>query len=181
MIHRRAINSPRRKLLMADYKRTKSLMRAALEAHGAEIRAEFEDVVSDWSDESRPSFTVEVKVKPTEIRVEVRPHKRRKTSRIFGYVDRGTRGPYPIRPKRTNKSGRLAFQTGYQPKTLPVARAHVGPGKAFGPWTRPQAVQHPGIKARQFSATVQQRARPKFTRRVENTFRHLERDAQRKG
>ena len=74
-----------------------------------------------------------------------------------------------------NPTGQMAFRTEYRPRTLPVARAHVGPGKASGPWRRPKAVQHPGIDARLFSETVEKRTRPQFQRRVELLFRRLER------
>ncbi len=148
-----------------------SELRAAAEAHGQELKTEFEGIVSDW--ENQPDFIVEPKVSAQEIRVEVRPRKRRKASTIFGYVDRGTDGPYPIAPKARNKRERLAFQMGYSARTAPVAQAHVGSGSASGPWVFPQVVMHPGIKARLFSETIQKRTYPKFRRSIESVFRRM--------
>jgi hypothetical protein len=111
-IQRRRINSPRRKLLVADQTRTRKMMRDALKEHGAEMQRAFEDVVSDW--ENRPTFVTEIKVTADALSVTVRPKQMRgrggkaSPSEIFGYVDKGTR-PHVIKPKPTNKSGLLAF------------------------------------------------------------------------
>ena len=177
MRYRRRLNSPRRQRLLADRTRTQALMRQELDAHAQTVKREYEGFVSDWSDENRPQFTSEVKVTSHELRLEVRPYKRRKASTIFGYVDRGTQGPYPIRPKRTNKRGRLAYRQGYSARTLPVAQAHVGSGSASGPWVFPKEVTHPGIEARLFSETVQKRTTPKLRERIERLFRQMARDA----
>lgn len=154
-------------------------MRATLEAFGKEVKREFEGVVSDWSRENRPKFTIETTMTQREIRVIVRPYKRRRASQIFAWVDLGTEGPYPITPKRTNKRGLLIFRDGYQPRTLPVARAQVGPGRATGPWTYRKAVSHPGIKARRFTETIQRRTRPRFRQMTERTFQRMARRARR--
>ncbi|WP_119069216.1 hypothetical protein [Aggregatilinea lenta] len=176
MRYRQRLHSPRRQQLLADRTRTQALMRQALEDHAATVKREYEGFVADWSDANRPQFTSEVKVSRAEIRLEVRPYKRRKASTIFGYVDRGTQGPYPIRPKRTNKRGRLAYRQGYSARTLPVAQAHVGSGSASGPWVFPKEVTHPGIEARLFSETVQKRTTPQLRARIERLFRQMARD-----
>jgi hypothetical protein len=176
MQYRRRLNSPRRQTLLADRTRTQALMRAALEEHAGAVKREYEGIVSDWSDENRPQFTIEVKVSSHALRLEVRPYRRRKASVIFGYVDRGTQGPYPIRPKRSNKRGRLAYRQNYSPRTLPVAQAHVGSGSASGPWVFPKEVMHPGIEARLFSETVQKRTTPQLRARIERLFRQMARD-----
>jgi len=173
IVQKRRIRSPRRKAL-THFPPPLAELNAALRAHGNELKAELEDVVSDWSDENRPKFKVEAKTTDRELRVEVRPYKRRRASQIFAWVDAGTR-PHVIKPKRKNKRGRLAFRTEYQPKTAPVARAHVGPGRATGPWVMPKMVRHPGTKARRFSETIQKRTYKRFRRTIENTFRRLAR------
>jgi hypothetical protein len=168
---RRMIRKPARQSA-TEIRKAKAELEALIREHGNEIKREFEGVVSDWSNESRPKFLVQTKITTKELRVEVRPHLRGKQSRIFGWVDRGTK-PYVIRPKPSNKRGLLFFRLGYQAKTLPIARAHVGAGTANGPLVAAKKVNHPGIKARLFSETVKQRTYPKFRRTIENAFRRI--------
>lgn len=147
-------------------------MEAAVREHGNTLKAEFQGIVSDW--EHQPDFVVETKVTASAIAVEVRPRKRRKASDIFGWVDKGTK-PHVIRPKRSNKRGRLAFRLGYSALTRPIARAHVGTGQANGPFVMPAEVHHPGTTPRRFSETVQQRTYPAFRKLIESTFRRMAR------
>jgi hypothetical protein len=88
----------------------------------------------------------------------------------FKWVDRGTGlyGPkhrsYFIFPRFAPA---LRFRTGYLPRTKPVAKFDVGPGKAFGPWrTVKTFVIHPGIKPRQFSETYNEDVRPILVKRI---------------
>ena len=141
-----------------------------LKFFGKDVKREFDGVVSDWTAKNRPKFVVETRTKSDEITVIVRPFKRRKASRIFKWVDEGTR-PHVIRPKPGNKTGRLFFRTGYQPKTLPVAKAHAGPGIATGPLVIAKSVRHPGTKPRLFTQTIMKKSRPVFRRRMENAFK----------
>jgi len=175
---RRRIRSETRATLIATLRGAKTQMRAVVEAEADAIKREFEDVVSDWSDKNRPSFTRTVTVTREEIRAEVRPYKRRRASKVFEYVDLGT-PPHTIRPRRAG--GRLAFMAGvYSPKTLPVAQAHVGTGRVEGGHlVRPTEVNHPGTEARLFSETIHDRRTKQFRRAVENLFRLLERQARR--
>ncbi len=151
-------------------------LKQVTEEYARTVKRDLEDVVSDWSEQNRPKFTVERRISPTEIRVFVRPYKRRTASRIFGYVDQGTK-PHTIRPKK--RGGVLAFQWGgpgsYQPKTRPIAQAH-GPGKVVGGGMHfAKAVRHPGSKGRHFLAAIHKRRAPQFRRDVENTFRRARR------
>jgi hypothetical protein len=155
-------------------RKAKAELQAGLKDHGKTIKTEFEDIVSDWSRDNRPEFVVETKVTSQELRVEVRPRKRRKASTNFGYVDKGTPA-HVIRPKPSNKLGLLVFRLGYDPKTLPIAQAHMGTGKAEGELVFAKEVHHPGTKARLFSETVQKRTYPKFRQIIENAFRRIER------
>lgn len=191
MIQRQRVNSPRRKHLIADSLRVQQIMRDALKEHAEEVRAAFEDVVSDWSAENRPEFLVEVKVWASELRVVVKPKRSRarrggkaQPADIFTYVDKGTE-PHVIRPKPGNKSKLLAFTWGgpgsYQAKTLPIAQAHVGSGKAAnGSLTFAREVNHPGNDARLFSETIQRETYPDFRRAIEAAFRRMERESKKK-
>jgi hypothetical protein len=169
---KRRINSPRRSALL-DSRQLKAELRRVLDDHAKAVKKEFEGVVDDW--QNKPRFVIEQKIEAEMLTVVVRPDKRMKASRVFGYVDRGTDGPYTIKPKK--QGGRLAFQTGYQPKTLPIAQSGVGPGAAGGPLVFARQVTHPGIDARLFSETIQRRTDKDFRRNVENAFRRMARRA----
>ena len=158
------------------------LLRAELKAetrkHGKEVRAEFEQVVSDWSSRNRPKFVLKQEINEREIRVEVRPYRRRKASRVFSWVDQGTR-PHTIRPRRRRPKSRtrkrLAFRLDYKPHTLPIAKAHVGDGQKHGDWVTPMVVRHPGIKPRLFSQEIERKTKPRFRARIESIFRRFAR------
>jgi len=95
-------------------------------------------------------------------------------SDIFRYVDEGTgsRGPrhrpYFIFPKKPG--GMLKFRLGYAPRTQPVARFAVGPGRAFGAWVQQPYVLHPGIKPREFTKTFVDKLRPTLVQRFERAL-----------
>lgn len=171
---RRAIRSKTRQTQIATMRKARSELLAVLEAEAALVKADYEDAVSDWSDENRPQFVTERKLTDKELKITIRPYARRKASQVFSWVDLGTR-PHVIRPKKSNPTQRLAFQTGYRPKTLPVAQAHVGPGRAEGNLTRPMIVHHPGTAPRQFTKVFQKRSQSRLSRAVEAKFRELAR------
>lgn len=153
----------------------RKLMSQALDTFARqEIKPTFEGFVSDW--ETEVKFRIVKKVGYKEIRVEVVPHKGKK---IFTYVDKGTKGPYPITPKKRRPKSKgkkaLAFQLGYSARTAPIAQAHLGSGTSSGEWMFAQKVMHPGIKARQFSETVRKDTLPEFRKITEAVFRKLQR------
>jgi hypothetical protein len=80
---------------------------------------------------------------------------------IWTYVDQGTGkygkggNAYWIFPR--SPGGKLQFQTGYDAKTRPTAKANVGTGARSGGWVQTDAVLHPGIKPRDFSKTYKER------------------------
>lgn len=170
---RRRIRKPARSqaLRIKDARRE---MSNAVTDHAKTLKTEFDDVVSDWSKDNRPAFKIETKVGSQEIRATVRPVVRGQGWLIFKWTDLGTR-PHPIDPKPSNRRGLLIFQEGYSPKTLPIARAHVGDGQPHGDWASRQHIDHPGTKARRFSETIRQRTYPKFRQTIENAMRRIER------
>ena len=131
---------------------------------GEQLAEKHRQVTRNWS--KRIRFTVRQVVEPGFIGVEIVPAGRDK--RIWRFVDKGTHGPYIIRAKK--RGGMLAFRTGYQPKTAPVARVLQG-GKATGKWVKKVQVIHPGIRPRKFTKTFDRELRPEFRRQVNNAIR----------
>lgn len=90
------------------------------------------------------------------IRVVVGPDPADDNSRIFGYVDRGTR-PHIIKPRRAKA---LAFIWGgpgsYKAKTRPMFLSSTAGGPT-GTLVFRQFVRHPGTKARGFTEQIQKK------------------------
>ena len=81
---------------------------------------------------------------------------------IYGYVDEGTRDHYV--PK--TGTALMAFRPGYKAKTAP-GKIGSGAGGAFGDRiVRRGRWKVRGIRAREFSPTIQKRRRKPFTRRM---------------
>lgn len=135
---------------------------------GKDIRREYKDIVDDW--EHKPAFTASTIERPRIIRTSIRVGGQHKL--IWFYVDRGTR-PHLILPRVPG--GRLKFRTGYSPRTLPIAQAHMGTGTASGEFVSAEQVNHPGTEAREFGKTIAEDYKPEFRRRIENAFRRAAR------
>lgn len=108
---------------------------------------------ANWS--GRPRFSVQVVEDGHGIELHVRAIGENASK--FAWVDQGTGrwGPskrsYKI-PKRVDSdSEALRFQTGYNAKTAPIARANVGDGSYSGGWVSKKQVTHPGIRPREFT------------------------------
>lgn len=152
------VDSIDKKVVEATYD---ALMEAALD-----IQVDYFDVVRDWK--NKPIF----KVSPTEetryIEMLILPTGR--NAKVFTYVDMGTgkygknHMPYLIIPK--NPNGLLKFQTGYNARTMPIAKANVGTGLSTGAWVTNRFVNHPGIKPRKFSETFAEELDPPLEKRV---------------
>ncbi len=130
---------------------------------GAEMKASHEEVTDDWDHE--PEFKVGMIISPYLLSVQV--NVTGDNAKIWQFVDKGTK-PHAIFPKQPG--GRLIFQTGYNPRTTPVAQAHVGDGRASGNWVKAKAVQHPGSDAREFTETLRKFWKPEFYRQCKNAF-----------
>lgn len=174
----RKVKSPRRKAALDQRTMLDEAQRTVSSFMRDTVKPAFEDVVSDW--DTHVNFAIKVKVTQAAIRAEIVPTGKGK--RVFGYVDKGTPA-HIIRAKgarrRRGGSSLLAFQTGYESRTLPVAVAHAGSGRAFGQWAFAKEVHHPGTKARLFSETIHKKTEPEFRRTVENLMRRLARRSNR--
>lgn len=74
------------------------------------------------------------------------------------WLEEGT-PPHVIEPK--TPGGVLAFQTGYQSKTVPGVIGS-GPGGASGPTAFSRGVMHPGTEARGWSVLIKKDFKPVF-------------------
>lgn len=85
------------------------------------------------------------------------------------FVDEGTRGPYPIYPKRAKA---LRFQPGYNRKTITGTGLGALPGGPFGGHVFRRHVTHPGIEPRNITdkvmAVVEQGAQAIFDKAIED-------------
>lgn len=142
---------------------------AAAEHMAPKIQDDFEKTTATWK--NKPKFKTEVRVgraaggdlakkvigTATGVSLEVSTD-----DPIYGFVDEGTK-PHPIVAK---KAARLFYRKGSKPKTLPrvIGSGAGAPGTTVG---RPQAVQHPGTKAREFSVVIQKKWQPLFYRAMQ--------------
>lgn len=139
---------------------------AEMKAFGKDMKKEFEKTTRTW--EHKVVFERLEEISPDLGKVEVAVLT---DDEIYRYVDEGTKGPYKI-PKFVTPGKRLAFRTGkYGAKTSPGVISSSAGSQPSGPWTRPQQVTHPGIKAREFDKTIQAYMEPRFRRRMETAMK----------
>ena len=149
-------------------KRLRDAMTKELRSIVEDVRQQQVSVSSSWK--NKPDWRVMVVYGDTLIAAKLVGS----NAAIFRYIDRGTgkygpqRRPYFIFPRFAPM---LKFQTGYMPRTQPIAKFNVGPGKAFGAWVTAPFVLHPGIKAREFTADyVRITLRPVFKQRIQQAI-----------
>jgi hypothetical protein len=91
-------------------------------------------------------------------------------SKIFAYVDRGTRA-HTIKPKRAG--GVLRFKAGgFKPKSRPgsLKASRGAPGRK---WVASKGVQHPGTEAREFSKKVGEKMQKEIGKEMRKAFKAL--------
>ena len=130
---------------------------------GTKIKADFAKTTDTWS--KKPKFEVVVSLTGPGPVVLVDTD-----DKIYGYVSKGTKGPYPI-PKAG--PGLLAFRPGYFPKTQPNVLGSRAGGAYGEKIIRNMQVMHPGIKPRNFDKMVQKLWDKKFKREMEATMREV--------
>jgi len=124
-----------------------------------DIQSGLRDVVRDWSHKVDFDDTIVV----TKSRMELTIKPKGRNVKIFGYVDKGTKGPYIIAAKN---APRLKFRTGYSARTAPVNKFNQGSGQSFGSWVSTKTTIHPGIKPRKFIETITNELIPSLQDRV---------------
>ena len=135
----------------------------ALYIAGQDMVTQNKDVTRDWK--HKVDFAAALTVGIGYYEVFVKPTGR--NVKIYKYVDRGTKGPYPI-PKIIVPGKFLRFRLGYSARTAPVAKFNIGTGVATGAWVTKQQIQHPGIKARKFMETFLDELAPPLVQRVQS-------------
>lgn len=169
----RAFRSARQHLIRTDARIQQALRQVMIDT-ADELKANVERTVSDWS--HKPRFRKQNTFTPAYISIVIQPSGNNAT--IFSYVDQGTEGPYRI-PKfprvdpQTGKPTLLKFRTNYSARTAPVARHHLGSGRASGPFVSVAQVTHPGIEPRLFLETLSDELKPTLDRRVDNAIRRI--------
>jgi len=127
----------------------------ALRKSGRHMKKDFNATTKTWK--NKPEFEMAISLKtPPGPSVSVTTE-----NEIYGYVDKGTKGPYEIRPKKPG--GVLVFHPLSMPKTLPGIIGS-GPGSTGADTAFAKKVIHPGIKARRFSKEIAKAHTPKFAR-----------------
>ena len=125
----------------------------ALRKEGTAIKKEYKKTTKTWR--RQPEFEVLIGLTGKDASVLVG-----KSSRIYGYVDKGTRDHYVPR----SGVATMAFRPGYRAKTTP-GKIGSGSGGASGTRiVRRGRWMVRGIKARGFSPAIQKRRRKPFTR-----------------
>lgn len=120
-------------------------LETALDVSLIELERRYNSAVSDWK--GKPRFYREIQVERDKITGRIRVAGSEDVKLHFLWTDQGTK-PHTIRAK---DAPLLRFQTGFSPRTAPIARAQVGDGKASGDWVAKKEVSHPGTAARQFT------------------------------
>ena len=129
----------------------------ALRAEGRDVTKEYEKTTATWKGKPKFETLIGLNRPPGGASVFVGTD-----NKIYGYVDKGV----PARIIRPRRAKALRFMAGSRAKTSP---RHIGsgPGGASGPVVFASIIRRwPGIKAREFSETIRQRRRQKFTRRM---------------
>ena len=129
-----------------------------------EMKKDYSKTTTTWDTNVTFQYRTE-KAQPMtgamKVDIQVGPKPNTDGARIYGYVDKGTRGPYPI-PKVGNTTAKtLHFQWGgpgsYKAKTSPRRLGSTGGGPS-GPMVSFKRVMHPGIKhPRKFTETIARR------------------------
>lgn len=152
---------------------TEAILKAAAQAVDEEARAmkaKHDEAVLSW--QKKPLFDVKPRKESDRIVREIVV----RDGEIWSYVNYGTGmygpsgQPYIIEPV---KAKALSFQSGYNAKTLPVARGNVGSGQRSGDTVLRKAVLHPGIEPRDFAAYFALESEETMPARIRDSIRRV--------
>lgn len=158
-----------RKPFPPDTRKALAILREAMAEEIKPLALEYhERIVASWDTEV--TFQAKVNVSLAQTSVDVWPTQ---NAQIWKFVTLGT-PPHIIRPKPTNRRGRLFFPTGYQPHTSPGGH-YGGAGTATGPLAVASEVAHPGSKPRDFEKHIARWLKPEFNRIMKNAMQRAKR------
>lgn len=141
-------------------------------ASAADAAAKIEAALDDAAKEAEALYAKTTRTWRTQVNFATRKTKYGRSvgtrSRIYTYVDRGTR-PHIIKPKGNYP---LAFATGGRPKTRPntLASYNGAPGRDV---RKSYSVSHPGSVARGFTVAIQKRMDASMKRRARQLSKEL--------
>lgn len=151
-----------KKAKLIDQPKLQKELRGALKGTGGLILSDFKKTTRTWRD--KPTFQKKGPgIARKGLAVEVFTH-----HEVYFFVTRGTRA-HIIRPKR---AGRLAFKTGFSPKTR-VRVIGSRTGSRSGSTVFAKQVSHPGTKARDFDKEIAKRRQKNLNSLVRLAFLRL--------
>jgi hypothetical protein len=135
-------------------------LKAEMNRVAKEINDDYRKTTQTWK--HKPQFVTLTDTSRGELTIAVLTD-----DEIYGYVDEGTKGPYVIRPKRARA---LRFPGVFRAKTSPGV---IGSTSGFkgGDNVYAKQVIHPGIKARNFSKTIEKKWSSRYKRRMEKAMK----------
>lgn len=154
---------------------TQAVLNAAAQAVDEEaqaLKAKHDESVLNW--QKKPLFDV----RPRKAQDRIARQIIVRNGEIWAYVNYGTGTygptgqPYLILPV---KAKALRFQTGYNAKTLPVARGNVGSGQSSGDTVTRKGVLHPGIEPRSFAEYFALESAESLPDRIRESIRRMTR------
>lgn len=127
-----------------------------------DVQSTARDAVREWK--NKPDFGETVFNGQKRIEFLIKPKGNKKVTKIFGYVDLGTK-PHLIVAKKPGTM--LKFRSNYSARTQPIAKYNQGSGQSFGSWISKKSVNHPGNKGRKFLETFAEKLIPTLQQRVQ--------------
>lgn len=128
-----------------------------------EVQKLFRQTVSGW--EKKPRFYGRRVDTTYQLGVFIHPAQE-KAGEIFALVNEGS----PSHPIPAKPGGLLVFKKGYKPSTRPRVLNSVAKQRSDPIW-RAKVVNHPGFKAREFTAEIAKVYQPVFVKDMYNTLR----------
>lgn len=135
---------------------------------------DFEKTVTTFK--RKPSFTKRLNITPSSVGIQITPSDN-DAGKIWGYLDKGTKGPYPIPKPGNTGAKKLRWRTGGAPKTFPNSTITVGGSPANGEWRSKWRVMHPGIKARNFTKIIAEQHQSTFTKWMHSELNRIVKEA----
>lgn len=164
-----------------SFNRFKSVTRQRIAGHNAAFRSDlanrvkpvaerqvrrYKDVVANW--ERKPLFVYEIVITKDGLTITIEAVGEH--AMLWVWVDKGTK-PHTINPK--TEGGRLTFQTGSIPKTVPGGYGGIAGNS--GKWVSVKQVKHPGTAARNFGKLFTRQFKRERKQAIDNSFRSANR------